>query len=155
MKLNYFIIPLITILVAGGGSWLTNTGLTTWYNRLNLPVIAPAGSVIGTVWTIIFILSTVAALIVWNQRPLNPHFNWIAWLFVANALLNILWSYLFFYLHLTGWPIVEMVLLNLSTIALVALLWHNTLWAAILLFPYVIWVSFATYLAYLIWLLNK
>ena len=148
MKLNYFIIPLVTILVATSGSWLTSKGLSSWYNTLSLPTIAPGGGVIGTVWSIIFILTMISALIVWNKTPLNPNFQWIVWLFVANAVLNVLWSYLFFYLHLTGWPIVEMIVLNLTTIALIVLMWNPALWAAILLLPYAAWVTFATYLAY-------
>lgn len=155
MKLNYFAIPLITILVAIGGSWLTGQGLISWYPGLSLPAIAPGGGIIGLVWTIIFILGAVSALIAWNQKPLSPNFHWVFWLFVANAVLNVGWTYLFFSLHQMGGALVEMVFLNLTTIALVILMWRHTLWAAILLLPYIIWVSFATYLTYLIWLLNR
>ena len=72
-----------------------------------------------------------------------------------NAILNVGWSYLFFVLHRPGWAILEMTILNLTTIFLVIWLWRKTIWSAILLVPYVVWVTFATYLTYLIWLLNK
>jgi len=154
MKLNYFLIPSVVILVAGSGSLITQSGLT-WYHSLQLPDIAPDGGLIGIVWTIIFILSAISTLLVWNQKPSNPNFKWIVKLFITNAILNVGWSYLFFGLHRIGWPIAEMVILNLTTIILIVLLWKRTLWSAILLIPYVVWVVFATYLAYLIWLLNK
>jgi len=155
MKLNYWVIPLITILVAASGSWLTQQGLSSWYSGLILPVDAPDGGFIGIVWTIIFVLVAWSALMVWNQKPRRPNFKWIVLLFLMNAILNVGWSYLFFVLHRPGWAILEMTILNLTTIFLVIWLWRKTIWSAILLVPYVVWVTFATYLTYLIWLLNK
>lgn len=66
MKLNYLVIPLITVIVAVSGSSFTNQGLNSWYNTLKLPLIAPPGWFIGLIWTIIYILATVSAIILWN-----------------------------------------------------------------------------------------
>jgi len=154
MNLSYIFIPLITVLVAGGGSWLTNQGLAVWYQQLQLPSIAPNGGVIGLVWTIIFILATISALLFWNQHSKQKNRQVIAGLFLANAILNLAWSYIFFVQHWLGWTIIEMTVLNLTTLTLIVLLWRKTRNSAVLLLPYLIWVSFATYLAYQIWLLN-
>lgn len=153
MTLNYLIIPLVTLATALGGSWITNGGME-WYKTIKLPSIAPAGSFIGMVWTIIFILATISAILFWNSgRGVN--FKLIVALFIANALLNVLWSTLFFGFGQIGWSIVEMIVLNLSNLALIILLWQGNLASALLLVPYFLWVSFATYLAYSIWGLNK
>jgi tryptophan-rich sensory protein len=124
-----------------------------WYDSLRLPAIAPDGSVIGLVWTVIYILSTIAAILFWNS-PRGKNFMLIAGLFLFNAFLNMFWSFLFFTLHLFWWAIAEMVLLNLVNLALILLLWKYNRKSAILLVPYFLWVFFATYLAYLIGSLN-
>lgn len=154
IKLNYAIIPLITIAVSVAGSYLTDLGMD-WYNTINLPEITPPGSLIGAVWTIIFILSTISALLVWNLSKRNKRIWWIIGIFIANAVLNVFWSGLFFGLHLIGASIIEMIILEISVLALIILAWPVSRWASILLFPYAGWVIFATYLAYNIWLLNK
>ncbi|MFH1227403.1 MAG: TspO/MBR family protein [Planctomycetota bacterium] len=153
MKLNYIVIPLVTAAVLLGGSWLTAGGMD-WYRTLKLPALAPPGSFIGLAWTIIFILSTVSALIFWNRFQPGTR-STIAALFIANALFNVCWSLIFFRLHLIGLSIIEMTALNLTTLTLITLLWKPALVPALLLIPYFGWVSFATYLAYSIWTLNK
>ena len=153
MRLSYFIIPIITIIAALKGSYLTSNGMA-WYNTLNLPSIAPPGSFIGIVWTIIFILSTISALIFWQKSPRNKRFKWVTALFLINAFLNVFWSYLFFTQHLILWAIIEMIVLNLTVIVLVLLLWRISKWASILLLPYALWVAFATFLATKVFMLN-
>ncbi len=154
MKPNYIIIPLITILTAVFGGWLTSGGMK-WYKTIKLPDWTPPGSFIGAVWTIIFILSTISALIAWNKTPHNYTFWWIIGTFLVNAILNVFWSYLFFNQHLIGPAIFEAALLGLSVIALIVFIWPIAYWAALLLIPYAAWVVFATYLTYAVWFLNK
>lgn len=141
-------------MVALVGGWLTGQGVSTWYATLALPEIAPGGGFIGTMWTIIFILSAVAVILIWDARKKFENFNWLVGLLVLNGLLNIFWSYVFFVQHLLGWAIVEMVVLNLTTLAIIFWTWNRQRLAAWLFVPYFLWVSFATYLAYSIWLLN-
>ncbi len=155
MKLNFLLIPLFTVLVAVSGSRFTSTGLQGWYQNINLPTWTPPGSVIGLVWTVIFILATLSALIVWNKWSHNDHFWWVVVIFVLNGFLNALWSYLFFGQHLIGAAIIEAALLGLSVAVLVVLIWPKSKWAALLLVPYAAWTIFATYLTYTVWWLNK
>ncbi|MBW3016168.1 tryptophan-rich sensory protein [Candidatus Woesearchaeota archaeon] len=154
MKLNYFIIPLITVLVAVVGSFLTS-GDMVWYKTLKLPSIAPPGWFIGLVWNVIFILATISALIVWNTMQKHDNFSIIIGLFVVNALLNVFWSFLFFNQHLILPAVFDAGLLGLSVYALIFFIWRFSPLAAGLLIPYAVWVTFATYLNYLIWLLNR
>lgn len=154
MKPNYFIIPFLVILVAASGSLITSAGLD-WYETLNLPGFTPAGYVISAVWTVIFVLAAAALLLVWRDRQRLANFKTVIWLFIANALLNIFWSAIFFGWHLLGWAVLEMAILDLTTLILILLLWPQKRMASWLLVPYFLWVSFATYLAWQIWLLNR
>jgi tryptophan-rich sensory protein len=155
MKVNYVTIPAVTLLVALTGSYFTNNGLNDWYQSLALPTWTPAGNIIGLVWTTIFILSTISALLVWNRLAHKGNFNWIIGLFIVNAILNVGWSYLFFSQHLIGAAIIEAALLGLSVVGLIFFIWPLVRSAAILLVPYALWVFFATYLTYCVWILNN
>lgn len=155
MKLNYIIIPLITILVSLLGSQFTSAGIGSgWYDSIAKPGWTPPGALIGAVWTVIFILSTISALIIFNRLNHDRRWLWIIIIFLINAALNIFWSYLFFKIHLMGWAALEAGLLGLSVVAIIILSWPLSRLAAGLLIPYAAWVSFATYLTYTVWRLN-
>jgi len=153
IKLNYFVIPLITLAVALIGSWFVKAGML-WYEFLVLPPLAPPGWVIGAVWTIIFALTTISALLVWNRSPRDTRFSWLVAFFVLNAILNVLWSFLFFYLGMPLAPIAEMIVLEITVLVLIFLAWPISRLASLLLLPYALWVAFATHLAWQIFKLN-
>jgi tryptophan-rich sensory protein len=153
LKLNYFIIPAAVILTAFLGSIFTGEGMV-WYDTLKAPKIAPPGYVIGTVWTVLFALMAIAVLMFWNKTTANHNFNVIVILLIVNAVLNILWSALFFGMHSPLAAFIEIFFLNATTLALIILFWPQNLWSAILFIPYFLWVSFATYLNYLFLRLN-
>ncbi len=151
-KPNYIVIPLITVATISVGSWITSAGMS-WYKTINLPVFTPPGSFIGTVWTTLFILATISALIVWN-KAWRQRKNIIGIAFVLNILLNVGWSFLFFGLHLIGPAIYEAGLLAVSVLVLIILIWPVSKTASWLLVPYLAWTAFATYLTYIIYSLN-
>ncbi|MFA6321989.1 MAG: TspO/MBR family protein [Candidatus Buchananbacteria bacterium] len=154
MRINFIIIPALAILTSVLGSQITSQGMS-WYKIINLPKMTPPGSIIGLVWTIIFILTTVSILIYYNQNKSHKYFWLVIGLFVVNAFLNVAWSYLFFGWHWLFLSIFEAALLGLSVFVLIILIWPVSKLSAILLIPYAAWVSFATYLTFNIWHLNK
>lgn len=166
MKPNYLLIPLITILVALFGSAFTGPGMD-WYDTLIRPNLTPPDWVFPLAWNLIFLLTTISALIIWNKGKEKTRFLWILasgkntriyWLiiglFIANALLNVLWSFLFFKLHFITAAFIEMFFLELTLILLHILTWRFSKLASLLLLPYTLWVGFATYLTWQIVLLN-
>ena len=154
MKPNYVVIPLITIAVALAGSHFTNRGMA-WYQTLKRPALTPPGAAIGAVWTVLYVLATLSALVVWNTFPRNERFGWIVGLFLVNAFLNGFWSYLFFGRALIGPALVEMIALLGTVVALMVLTFPGSKAASGLLIPYAAWVTFATYLTVMIWRLNS
>ncbi len=153
LKTNHVVIPLITIISISVGSWITSAGMN-WYKTLNVPTFNPTGGFIGTVWTVLFVLATISALIAWN-KAWRKRKSIIGVAFILNILLNVGWSFLFFGLHLIGPAMYEAAVLGVSVLALIILIWPVSKFASWLLVPYLAWVSFATYLTYSIWLLNK
>jgi len=155
LKPNYFIIPLITIATALLGSLLTNIGMS-WYDAtLIRPELTPPKIAFPIAWTTIFILTALSALIFWNKSGKKVKMKkWISIIFLINAILNILWTFLFFYSQAIEAALVEMIFLEATVLTLIFLIWKISKTAACLLLPYFIWVGFATYLTYEIVRLN-
>lgn len=152
-KPNYLIIPFVAFATGWIGSYFTGLGMA-WYDTLKLPAFAPPGAVIGMAWTVIYILSTISALIVWNKFPHDAGFRLVIGLFAANAFLNAFWCVLWFGWQMTGAAILEMVFLEASVIAIMISVWPRSRPAAWLMLPYAGWVAFATFLAISVWRLN-
>lgn len=154
MKPNYLIIPLLTFLVAFGGSLLTSSGMNWYQTELIRPDFTPPKIVFPVAWTIIFVLTMIAALVVWNKAPRDRRFDWMIALFIINAVLNVLWSFLFFSKHLIFASFIEMTFLDLTIVFLMELSCKIKKIISWLLLPYFLWVSFATFLTYQVMLLN-
>jgi len=155
VKPNYILIPLITLGVSATGGWLTSFGLESgWYDQLIKPSWTPTGQTIGLVWTLIYILATASALIVWNKAKNRAEQSLVGWSFTLNAGLNIHWSALFFKAELIGFAVWGALFLLLSVVALILISWPINRPASLLLWPYAVWVTFATYLNFIIWNLN-
>lgn len=150
IKPNYLIIPGIVATVALIGSAFTTPNLD-WYQTLKLPSFAPPGQIIGLVWTTLYILIAAAVLIYWNKVE---HNKIITAHFITNAVLNASWSLVFFGQKEIGWAIFVSAWMAVTIYVLIYLLYPKNKTAAFLLVPYAAWVTFATYLNYLIWTLN-
>ena len=165
-KPNYVIIPAVTILVALIGGMLTGDGMAWYKETLIRPDLTPPDYAFPIAWNIIFGCTTISALIIWNKgttarflwwefrKNLSDRGWWVMAFFVINAVLNVVWSLLFFKLGLIYPAFVEMFFLEATVLILVALTWKISRTASLLLLPYLLWVGFATYLTYRIVLLN-
>jgi len=159
IKPNYIIIPLIAIIVSVWGNYLTDNGMD-WYKEINKPSFTPPGSVIGAVWTVLYILSIISALLVWNSPIrkqsvlLDLRVKIFAGVFILNAALNVLWSYFFFVRHEIYNAFVEAIILDLTVLILIGLSWRISKIASVLLIPYALWVAFTSFLTWSVWVLN-
>lgn len=154
--LKYFVIVAVTFLTAVGGGFITEANLD-WYGSLNLPEFIPDASVYGFVWTVIFIMIAISATMLWTMKLRGKKAarrRLITYLFIANAFLNVLWTLIFFGFHNIGLALAEAFVLNASIIALIILIYPLSRIASYLLVPYTIWVTFATYLNYMVFVLN-
>jgi translocator protein len=133
------------VVTLGSGAALTTLG--PWYRALHKPPWQPPDWLFGPAWTLIFALAASVAVVAWNAPAASAETRTtIALAFIANSALNVLWSFLFFYLRHPDWALIE-----------VGALWASIffmMWAArpgagriaLLLLPYLAWVSFASIL---------
>jgi translocator protein len=121
-----------------------------WHAALQKPAWNPPNWVFGPVWTVLYVLIAIAGWLAWRARH-----RLLLWLWGVQLLLNALWSWLFFGLHLPFLALAEIVLLLLVIVAFIVVAWRRQRAAAWLFVPYAAWVGFATALNAAIALLNR
>lgn len=126
---------------AGIGAALTELG--PWYFALKHPPWKPPDAAFGVIWSTIFTLCAISAWLAWQAADTAALRRRVTVLFGANALLNILWSALYFKLQRPDWALFEVVFLWLSIMALIMGLWRLSRWASLLLITYWVWVIIA------------
>lgn len=152
MALAFILILLVTVAVAALGGWFTASSVTTWYPRLRKPRWTPSGRVIGTVWTVLYVLAAASAMLVWQDPSVGV---WPRALFGLNALVNVWWSYVFFFRRKIAAAVWVCLLLDLTIVGLIHMLARPLPLAAWLLVPYAAWVTFAAYLNYRVRTMNR
>lgn len=149
----YAVAAAIAVGVAGIGGLATDLG--PWYRGLLQPAWKPPDIVFGPVWTLLYTLTAWAgARAWWYARPAvqadeaaaqagRRRQRRLLFGFLLNALLNVLWSVLFFKAQRPDWALVEIVLLTASVLWLISACTEVDRLAARLLLPYLAWVLFA------------
>ncbi len=138
------IASVLAIAVAVMGATITDVG--PWYHALAKPRWAPPDASFGVAWTAIYALTALAGVNGWLAAPQAREREGLLGLFALNGFLNILWSLLFFRLHRPDWAVIEALGLWLSVLALILVIWRRSMSGAIMLVPYLLWVTFAGYL---------
>lgn len=121
----------------------TITDLGPWYQSLAKPDWTPPGPAFGIIWTVVFALTAMSGITAWSKAPSGRAADWVISLFALNAFLNILWSILFFRMQRPDWAMIELVVLWLSIATLIIYCGRFSRIAAMLLLPYLAWVSIA------------
>ena len=139
-----FVAATWAIVVAGLGGLATDIG--PWYRALEKPWWQPPDLAFGPVWTLIFTLTVVAAVLAWRGARSPSRRAAIVLAFLANGVLNVFWSVLFFAWQRPDWALGEVVLLWASIVALIVVAGRASRPAGLLFVPYLAWVSFAALL---------
>lgn len=145
-------LALVIFAAALGGLASANAG--NFYNQLHQPSWAPPGWLFGPVWSVLYLMMSVAAWLVWKIHGFRGARLALSLFFIQLAL-NSLWTWLFFAWHLGALSFAEIVVLWISILATLISFWRLRSLAGALLIPYLAWVSFATVLAYAMWVGNK
>ena len=132
---------LVALLVAIAGGAASKVG--PWYDSLSKPTGTPPDWVFAPVWTLIYATCVFAAVRGWVALRSNRDRAVLVSLFFANAVLNVLWSALFFTARRPDWALAEVLTLWLSVLAIVVFLWPRERVAAFVLAPYLVWVAYA------------
>jgi translocator protein len=124
------------------------TDLGPWYQQLRQPEWKPPDWAFGVIWTSIFVLIVIAGVYAWRKTITAAQRRIILLLFAVNSGLHIGWSYLFFTAQRPDLALIELVFLWLSVGAIMVYFWKISRFAAVLLVPYIVWVTIAGFLNY-------
>lgn len=139
--------------VAAIGSVMSSSAMDGWYSDLEQPDWNPPDWVFGPVWSVLYILIGISGWLVWRARGWDgARVPLIVW--GVQLLLNLFWTVVFFGLEEVGLGAIEIVFLWISIVATIVVFWPIGRLAALLLVPYLIWVSYAAMLNFSIWQLN-
>jgi translocator protein len=141
------------VAVAGLGAFLTE--LSPWYYTLKKPSWQPPDWLFGPAWTVILGLASLSLFLALRQSASVDIRREVYLLFILNGIFNIMWSPLFFRARRPDWALAEVPLLWLSILVPIIRLMPISVWASVLLVPYLAWVSFATILNATIVRLNR
>jgi translocator protein len=144
---------LLASFAAGALGGFASVNAAGFYGQLVQPAWAPPAWLFGPVWSVLFVLMGIAAWLVWREhgfRNARAALTLHAMQLVANAL----WTWLFFAWRQGAGAFAEIILLWLLIAATIAMFWRLHRGAALLLVPYLAWVSFAAALNFTLWRLN-
>jgi benzodiazapine receptor len=125
-----------------------------FYGQLVRPGWAPPGWLFAPVWTVLYALMGIAAWLVWRAHGFTKGKAALV-LFVVQLGANALWTWIFFAWHQGALAFAEILLLWCLIVATAASFWRLNAVAAVLLLPYLAWVTFACALTFATWRLNS
>ncbi len=152
--LGLIIAVIIPQLVGYVGSVAMVDTLPRWYESLNQSSLTPPNYTFGIVWPILFLLMGIASFIVWRKGLGWPEVRLALFMYTGQLFLNGLWSWLFFGAQNPLAALFNILALWLAIAATTIAFSRISRTAAFLMLPYLLWVTFATYLNYQIVLLN-
>ncbi len=150
--MRLFISLLIPVLTGLIGSVFTTSALSTWYAGLNKPLFTPPNWAFAPIWLTLYSLMGVALYINWREKTDQAKFN--VQLFFVHLLLNFLWTPVFFGAKDIFLALEIIIALWAIIVVMIDNFWNVNRTSALILFPYLLWVTYAAFLNYFIWRLN-
>lgn len=153
-KLKYLLwIPVVEAVGALSG-FLSRTGTRIYGETIQKPSLSPPAIVFPIVWTILFALMGFGAARIAaspegrdRSRALN--------VFVIQLTVNFFWSLIFFNGQAFAFAFFWLLILWLLIVIMIVIFSGIDSLAALLQIPYLLWVTFAGYLNYGVWQLNR
>ena len=153
LRYALFTVPAVLLLGMLSG-YLAHSGYgNAWFDALRKPGFMPPGWVFGTAWTILYILLGLSLAMLLHAKGAAKRERALI-LFGLGLLLNFAWSPVFFGWHKVTLALSLLAAMTVCTVALIFALWRIRLVAALLLYPYLGWLMFASALTYKVMELN-
>lgn len=152
-KIAISIFVVVTLGAASG--ILTSQSIANWYSKLEKPAGTPPNEVFGPVWTTLYVMIGLAFALVWQKGFETPQAKRARLVFFTQMALNLAWTPLFFGFHQMLAALVVIVILWAAILATIFAFRKRSAAAGWLLVPYLLWVSYATYLNAALWFLNR
>jgi translocator protein len=148
-----FVVPSVMLLGSLSGLMSGSGSGNAWYQELVKPEWQPPGWLFGVVWPTLYFMTGLAFAIILNARS-APQRGLAIGLFLAQFIVNLIWSPLFFGQHQVSTAFYVIILMFVLAVATTVIFGRVRKVAAWLMVPYLAWLSFAAMLNYTIDRLN-
>jgi len=128
--------------------------MNTWYEQLTRPYLSPPSWVFGPVWTVLYIM-IACSIILYFRTSARPYATLTLIVLLVHLAANLAWTSLFFGFNSLLLSLLDIIVLDVTLVALIFLFWKTSAAAAALLLPYLLWICFATYLNAAYFVLNR
>ena len=149
--LSLFLILLITFTASAIGGFVTSIYKEPWYSEIILPNFNPPSWVFGPVWTMLYILMSIAAWLAWNKTSDKK----ILKLYLIHLFFNAIWSVIFFGFHRVGLALIDLIIILAFIVILMKVYYKENRISFYLIVPYFLWSMYALMLNFSIVLLNN
>lgn len=153
-SVKIILVVLLPLLAGFIGSFFTTPSIPGWYENLEKPFFTPPNWVFGPAWTVLYVLMGAAFFLIWREGFWKRNVRTAVYFFFIQLILNILWSVIFFGLQSPFFAFIEIIVLWTLILITIVKFYPISEKAAYLMMPYLLWVSFATFLNFAVLLLN-
>lgn len=150
----YIISALIALVIGGLSGLLSVEGMQIYSSMVSKLPLTPPGWLFGVVWTVLYILMGISAARIWlsdNSTARSRGLN----LYVAQLVVNFFWSLIFFNAQAYGFALVWLLVLFALVLLMTLQFYKVDKKAAVLQIPYLLWLAFAAYLNFGVWVINS
>lgn len=151
--LKVIISILLPLIVWFLSSYFTINSIDSWYIALNKPTFNPPNWIFWPVWTTLYIMIWISFYFVWNKWFWKEP-NKLKIIYFLQLFFNFTWSISFFYLENPFFWLINIIILWFLIIYNIILFYKVDKKAWYLLIPYLLWVTFASFLNFSIYILN-
>ena len=154
-KIKPFLVSIAIPLIVGGLSAILTMGNMEIYSKVETPTLSPPAILFPIVWTILYVLMGISAAIVYNNQEkefIEARMGLRS--YSISLFFNFLWSIIFFNFKCFGFAFFWLLGLLFFIFKTIISYYKVSRIAAYIQIPYAIWVIFAGYLNFSIWMLN-
>ncbi|MEE1035496.1 MAG: TspO/MBR family protein [Oscillospiraceae bacterium] len=134
--------------------WLSREGSEVFSQTVIQPPLSPPAILFPIVWTILYALMGIGAAQV-SLTPSSPERSRSLNLVVIQLVVNFFWSLIFFNAQAYGFAFLWLLLLWVLVLLMILAFRKVDPLAALLQIPYLLWLTFAAYLSFGVWYLNR
>lgn len=149
-KLKPYLISIGIALGVGALSAFLTMGDMDVYENIVRPSLSPPSWLFPVVWSVLFILMGISSAIIYKKGDSGG----ALFVYGLQLVVNFLWSIIFFNLQTYLFAFIWLILLWVLIIIMIVKFYKISPLAAYLQIPYLLWVTFAGYLTYMIYYLN-
>ena len=151
---KYFSLLFFLAFSFGASAWggvVTSIYKEPWYSTLTKPGFNPPDYIFPSIWIVLYVSMAFAVWLIWiNPKKTEK----IIYIYFIHLLVNASWSVVFFALHQVFLALVVIVIILLLVVWLIKLYYPINKFSALLMFPYLAWLSYAFVLNFYIFILN-